>query len=164
MTVIVVTLGFKFFTRGILASAAILIGLLAGYVIAIAMGMVNFGGIAKAGWFQIPEPFKFGIEFDLATVIGISLMAFVSAIETVGDISGITKGGAQREPTDKELRGGTFADGAGSFIAGLFGGLPNTSFSQNVGLISLTGMMSRSVVTIGAIFLIICGLIQKWGL
>ena len=91
------------------------------------------------------------------------LMAVVSAIETVGDTSGITKGGAGREATDKEISGATFADGLGTAVAGVFGGLPNTSFSQNVGLISMTGVMSRHVVTYGAIFLIICGLIPKFG-
>jgi NCS2 family nucleobase:cation symporter-2 len=90
-------------------------------------------------------------------------MAFISAIETVGDVSGITKGGAGREATDKEIAGATYADGLGSANAGVFGGLPNTSFSQNVGLISITGVMSRHVVTIGAIFLILCGLIPKFG-
>ena len=90
-------------------------------------------------------------------------MAFVSAVETVGDVSGITKGGAGREATDKEIEGATYADGIGSAVAGLFGAMPNTSFSQNVGLIAMTGVMSRHVVTIGAIFLIICGLIPKVG-
>ena len=82
-------------------------------------------------------------------------MAIISAIETVGDVSGITKGGAGREATDKEIRGATFADGFGTAFAGLFGALPNTSFSQNVGLIAMTGVMSRHVVTFGAISLII---------
>ncbi len=79
-------------------------------------------------------------------------MAFVSAVETVGDVSGITKGGAGREATDDEIAGGaTYADGFGTALAGLFGGgFPNTSFSQNVGLIALTGVMSRHVVTLGA--------------
>ena len=90
-------------------------------------------------------------------------MAFVSAVETVGDVSGITKGGADREATDQEIQGATYADGFGSMIAGIFGGLPNTSFSQNVGLIAMTGVMSRHVVTIGALFLIVCGLIPKVG-
>ena len=90
-------------------------------------------------------------------------MAFVSAVETVGDVSGITKGGAGREATDKEIQGATFADGLGTAVAGIFGGLPNTSFSQNVGLIAMTGVMSRHVVTIGAIFLILCGLVPKVG-
>ena len=79
------------------------------------------------------------------------------------EISAIAKGGAGRETTDKELASGTYADGLGSAIAGIFGGLPNTSFSQNVGVVSMTGVMSRGVVTIGAISLIICGFIPRIG-
>lgn len=163
LTVIIVALGFKFFTRGIASSAAILLGLIAGYLVGIATGVVNFGGVAKAAWFVVPTPFKYGIEFSAVAIIGMMLMSIVSAIETVGDISGIAKGGAGREATDEELAGGTYADGLGSAVAGIFGGLPNTSFSQNVGLISMTGVMSRGVVTISGIFLIICGLIPKIG-
>ena len=163
LVVIFVALGFKFFTRGTMSSAAILIGLIAGYVVGYMTGAVNFGGVAKAAWFAVPQPFKYGVEFSAVAIIGMCLMSLVSAIETVGDISGIAKGGANREATDKELSGGTYADGFGSFIAGLFGGLPNTSFSQNVGLISMTGVMSRSVVTLGALFLVACGLIPKVG-
>ena len=96
-------------------------------------------------------------------VVGFCLMAFVSAVETVGDVSGITKGGAGREATDKEITGATYADGLGSAVAGVFGGLPNTSFSQNVGLIAMTGVMSRHVVTIGALFLVAAGLVPKVG-
>ena len=163
LVVIFVALGFKFFTRGTMSSAAILIGLIAGYVVGYLTGAVNFGGVAKAAWFAVPQPFKYGVEFSAFAIIGMCLMSLVSAIETVGDISGITKGGANREATDKELSGGTYADGFGSFVAGLFGGLPNTSFSQNVGLISMTGVISRSVVTLGALFLVACGLIPKVG-
>ena len=163
LTVIIVALGFKFFTRGITSSAAILLGLIAGYLVGIATGVVNFGGVAKAAWFVVPTPFKYGIEFSAVAIIGMMLMSIVSAIETVGDISGIAKGGAGREATDEELAGGTYADCLGSAVAGIFGGLPNTSFSQNVGLISMTGVMSRGVVTISGIFLIICGFIPKIG-
>jgi xanthine permease len=163
LVVIVVTLGLKFFTRGMWSVAAILLGLIAGYVVALFMGMVSFGNIGRAGWFMVPDPLHFGIEFNAAAIIGIALMGFVSAIETVGDVSGITKGGAGREATNEELAGATYADGLGSAVAGLFGALPNTSFSQNVGLIAMTGVMSRHVVTIGAIFLIVAGLIPKVG-
>ena len=163
LVVIFVALGFEFFTRGIASSAAILLGLIAGYLVGIATGVVNFGGVAKAAWFVVPTPFKYGIEFSAFAIIGMMLMSIVSAIETVGDISGIAKGGAGREATDEELSGGTYADGLGSAVAGIFGGLPNTSFSQNVGLISMTGVMSRGVVTISGIFLIICGFIPKIG-
>lgn len=161
--VIVVTLGVKFFTRGFLSVAAVLIGLIAGYIVAAIVGMVNVGGVGKAAWFALPEPFKFGWEINWAIIIGMCLMAIISAIETVGDTSGITKGGAGREATDDEVAGATYADGLGTAIAGAFGGLPNTSFSQNVGLVAITGVMSRHVVTYGAIFLIICGMIPKFG-
>lgn len=163
LIVIAVTLGFKFFATGMLSSAAVLIGLIAGYLVALPMGMVDFTSVAQAGWFAIPSPFHFGFEVNAAAIIGISLMAVVSAIETVGDISGITKGGAGREATDRELTGGTYADGFGTALSGLFGALPNTSFSQNVGLIALTGVMSRVVVTLGAVLLVLCGLVPKVG-
>ena len=161
--VIVVTLGFKFFTKGFLSVSAILLGLLAGYAVAFALGMVSFDNVGSAAIFATPKIFPFGIEFSVAAVLGISLMAFISAIETVGDVSGITKGGADREATDKEIQGATYADGLGTAFSAIFGGLPNTSFSQNVGLIAMTRVMSRHVATIGAIFLIICGFIPKIG-
>lgn len=163
IVVVLVTLGIKFFSRGFVSVAAVLIGLIAGYLVALAMGQVSFVNVGRAAFFEVPMPFKWGFEFNAAIVIGMCLMAIVSAIETVGDTSGITKGGAGREATDKEISGATFADGLGTAVAGAFGGLPNTSFSQNVGLISMTGVMSRHVVTYGAIFLIFCGLIPKVG-
>ncbi len=163
LVVVLVTLGFKFFTKGMLSTAAVLIGLLAGYMVALATGAVSFVNVGKAAWFAVPSPFHFGFEINVAAVIGMCLMSVVSAIETVGDISGITKGGAGREATDREIAGGTYADGLGSAIAGVFGALPNTSFSQNVGLISMTGLMSRHVVTCGAVLLIVGGLIPKVG-
>ncbi|MBC7285164.1 nucleobase:cation symporter-2 family protein [Hoeflea sp.] len=163
LVVIVVTLAVKFFTRGFAAVAAVLIGILAGYAVALMMGQVSFTSFERAGYFSLPIPFKWGFEFNIAIIIGMCFMAIVSAIETVGDTSGITKGGAGREATDKEIEGATFADGLGTAVAGVFGGLPNTSFSQNVGLIAMTGVMSRHVVTIGALFLIVCGFVPKIG-
>ena len=163
LAVIIVTLALKFFTKGLMSVAAVLVGLIAGYVVALMMGQVNFGNVGRAAMFAPPMPFKWGVEFNSAIIIGMCFMAVISAIETVGDVSGICKGGAGREATDKEIAGATYADGLGTAVAGVFGGLPNTSFSQNVGLISMTGVMSRHVVTIGAVFLIVCGLIPKIG-
>lgn len=167
LIVILVTLGLKFYTKGILAISAVIIGIIVGYLYSMTVGMVTFDGIStswdRAAPVAFPIPFKYGFEISTAAIVGFCLMAFVSAVETVGDVSGITKGGAGREATDEEIKGATFADGFGSSIAGIFGGFPNTSFSQNVGLIAMTGVMSRHVVTIGAIFLIICGLIPKVG-
>ncbi len=167
LIVVVVTLALKFFARGMLSVSAVLIGLVVGYLYAILVGILPVADIAgswsNAAAFALPQPFRYGFEFSAAAVLGFCLMAFVSAIETVGDVSGIAKGGAGREATDREITGATYADGLGTAIAGVFGGLPNTSFSQNVGLIAMTGVMSRHVVTIGAIFLILCGLIPKVG-
>jgi NCS2 family nucleobase:cation symporter-2 len=162
-TVILVTLGCKFFARGMVAVAAVLIGLVAGYLVAWSMGMVRFDAVGRAGLVALPVPFAWGVTFSTAAIVGFCLMAFVSAVETVGDVSGICKGGAGREATDREITGATYADGFGTAIAGVFGALPNTSFSQNVGLIAMTGVMSRHVVTIGALFLILCGLVPKIG-
>ena len=167
LVVVFVTLALKFYAKGMLAVSAVVIGIIVGYFYAMAMGMVTVEGIAtswdRAAPIAFPSPFKYGFEISIAAVVGFCLMAFVSAVETVGDVSGITKGGAGREATDKEIQGATYADGVGTAIAGIFGGFPNTSFSQNVGLIAMTGVMSRHVVTIGAIFLIICGLVPKVG-
>ncbi|WP_339822258.1 nucleobase:cation symporter-2 family protein [Sulfitobacter dubius] len=167
LVVIVATLGLKFFTRGMLSVSAVVIGIALGYIYALAVGMITFEGIVtswdRAATVALPIPFAYGFEFSFAAVVGFCLMAFVSAVETVGDVSGITKGGAGREATDAEITGATYADGLGSAIAGVFGGFPNTSFSQNVGLIAMTGVMSRHVVTIGALFLILCGLVPKVG-
>ncbi|WP_133487107.1 uracil-xanthine permease family protein [Aliiroseovarius marinus] len=163
LVVIFVTLGLKFYTRGMLSVSAVLIGLIVGYIFAFVIGEVNLGNVGRAAPFALPNPFHFGVEFSVAAIIGFCLMSFVSAVETVGDVSGITKGGAGREATDTEIQGATYADGIGTAVSGLFGALPNTSFSQNVGLIAMTGVMSRHVVTIGAIFLILAGLIPKIG-
>ncbi len=163
LVVIVVTLAIKFYVKGFASVAAVLLGLVAGYIVATLMGQVSFGGIGRAAGFALPEPFKYGFAWNWAIIIGMCLMAFVSAVETVGDTSGITKGGAGREATDDEIQGATFADGLGTAVAGIFSGLPNTSFSQNVGLVAMTGVMSRHVVSIGALFLIAGGLVPKVG-
>ena len=161
--VIVVSLGVKFFARGIVSAGAVLIGMFAGYLVAMSMGMVSFGNVGNAKVFQLPIPMHFGLEFTAAAIIGMCAISFISAVETVGDVSGIAKGGANREATDDEIQGATYADGLGTSVAGLFGGLPNTSFSQNVGLVAMTGVMSRNVVSIGAVILIVAGLFPKIG-
>ena len=163
LTVVVVSLACKFLTKGLVSNAGILIGLLAGYIVASLMGMVDLIGVGKAAWFQVPNVMPFGFEFSLGAVIGVTLVSIVSAIETVGDTTATTKAGAGRDATDEEVAGATYADGLGTAVAALFGGLPNTSFSQNVGIVGMTGIMSRHVVTIAGIILIVCGLIPKIG-
>lgn len=163
LTVVVVALVLKFFAKGLVSSAAILIGLVAGYVVAIALGMVSFAPVANAAWLTGIKPMPYGFEFSLGAVFAVTLVCIVSAVETVGDTSATTKAGANRQATDREIAGATYADGLGTAVAAVFGGLPNTSFSQNVGIVGMTGIMSRHVVTIAALVLIVCGLVPKVG-
>ena len=99
--------------------------------------------------------------FDAKAIVPICIMFVVTAVETVGDISGITEGGLGREATDKELSGGVMCDGLGSSLAAVFGVLPNTSFSQNVGLVAMNKVVNRFSIATGGIFLIACGLFPK---
>lgn len=172
----------------VFSSAAILFGILAGYAAAIVMTLalpttglnadgieytyawvVNFEQIKNADWFDIPNLIGFGelsdlhVSFQANAIIPIGIMFIVTAIETVGDISACIEGGMDREATDTELSGGVICDGLGSTFAALFGVLPNTSFSQNVGLVSMTKVVNRFAISMGAIFLILCGFCPKIG-
>lgn len=161
--VVVATLGLKFFARGIWSTASVLLGLVAGYIAALAMGRISFVPVDKAAWAMVPDPFHFGFALSASAILGFVLTGFVSSIESIGDVEAICEGTAGRPATDAELQGAVAADGVGTALAAVFGAMPNTTFSQNVGLIAITGMMSRHVVTLGAVFLILCGLAPKIG-
>ena len=164
LIVVVVIVVLKQFTKGFLSVSAILIGIIVGYLAAIALDMVDFQPIADAAWFSLPKPIfllDMRMEFHWQAMIAMAIMFVATAVETVGDISGITNGGLDREPTNEELSGGVIADAAGSLLAALFGVLPNTSFSQNVGLVTVTKVVNRFCIMTGAVFLILCGFIPK---
>jgi len=162
-TVLIVALWANLKGKGMVSSASILIGMVAGYIVAMMMGMVNYGKIAGADWFAFPMPLQYGIEFVPGAIILMLFMAVVTTIETIGDISATTMGGANREATDKELSGGIMADGLGTAFGSLFNAMPNTSYSQNAGLVAFTGVISRHVGTIAGVILILMGLFPKLG-
>lgn len=147
--------------RGLISAASVLIGLVVGYLVAFPLDKVDTAQIADAEWFAFPQPLEFGLSFPAAALIGMGVMAIATSVETIGDLAAVTKGGAGREATDREMSGGVMADGVGTAFASLFSALPNTSFSQNVGLVAFTGVMSRHVVSVGAGFLILGGLFPK---
>lgn len=151
------------FTKGFTKTSAILIGIIVGYIVSIFMGKVDFSSVASASWISIPKPFAFGFKFDIEVIVPIVIMYIATAVETIGDVSGITVGGLNREATDKELSGAVIADGVGSAVASCFGILPNTSFSQNVGLVAMTKVVNKFAIMTGAIFLILAGFIPKLG-
>ena len=149
------------FTKGFVKSSAILIGIIVGYTVSVCMGMVDFTSVKNAAWISLPKPFVMGFEFRLDAIISMCIMYIATTVETVGDISAIAVGGLGREATDKELAGGVMADGVSSFIAALFGLAPNTSFSQNVGLVAVTKVVNKFVIMTGAVFLILAGFFPK---
>lgn len=159
--VLVIMLVLYRFGNGIIGASAVLISLVIGYLVAIPLGKVDFSEVGEAEWFAIPTPLEFGLDFPAAALIAMGAMAIATSVETIGDLSAITKSGAGRQVTDKELSGGVVADGVATGIASLFSALPNTSFGQNVGLVAFTGVMSRHVVSIGAGFLVVLGLFPK---
>ena len=149
--------------KGMVSSASILLGMIAGYIAAMLLGMVDYGKIASADWFAMPMPVQYGIDFIWGAVILMLFMSIVTTIETIGDISATTMGGADREATDKELSGGIMADGLGTTFASIFNAMPNTSYSQNAGLVAFTGIISRHVGTVAGVILILLGLFPKLG-
>ena len=182
LIVLIVILAVKHATTGFVSASSILAGIIVGYVVAGIMGLVlpttgvtadgveytkawvlNWDKVAAASWFAIPNLLPVMPVFDMRAIAPVLVMFIVTAVETVGDISGVTQGGMNREATDKELSGGVMCDGLGSSLAAMFGVLPNTSFSQNVGLVTMTKMVNRKALACGAVFLILCGLCPKLG-
>lgn len=180
--VLVMILIFKHATKGFTSSSSILLGIICGYIAAVIMGLVlsktgvdaegaeftkswviNWSKVGSASWFALPKLFPVKPVFDLRAIVPVIIMFIVTAVETVGDISGVMEGGLDREATDKELSGGVICDGLGSSLAAMFGVLPNTSFSQNVGLVAMTKVVNRFALSTGAIFLVLCGLCPKLG-
>ena len=178
MLVVIVVL--KHFTKGITSTSSILFGIIFGYILCAVMGLMlphtainaegveytkawvlNWSKIASAAWFSIPALLPVKPTFDMAAIIPICIMFIVTAVETVGDTSGCIEGGMGREATDTELSGAVTCDGLGSSFAALFGVLPNTSFSQNVGLVAMTKVVNRLALAVGAVFLVFCGLSPK---
>ncbi|MCQ2539286.1 MAG: purine permease [Acetatifactor sp.] len=180
LIVMIVILVLKHWTKGITSYASILIGIIVGYIVCAVMPLflsttavnaegveytkawvLNYSQIADASWFAVPKILPVKPVFDMRAIIPVMIMFIVTAVETVGDISACVEGGMGREATDRELAGGVMCDGVGSSLAAIFGVLPNTSFSQNVGLVALTKIVNRFALSCGAIFLILCGLCPK---
>ncbi len=178
--VLVVILIFKNSNNFLVRSSSILLGIIVGYVAAAAMALflpttgvtadgvtfvkswvLNWDKVWQASWFAVPSLLPVPLTFDMRAILPVCIMFIVTAVETVGDISGVVVGGMDREATEEELAGGVMCDGVGSSFAALFGVLPNTSFSQNVGLVAMTKVVNRFALATGAVFLILCGLIPK---
>jgi xanthine permease len=160
---LVVVLFCNQFAKGYAKLASILVGILVGYVIAIPLNLVDFSPIAEASWFALPRPLHFGIEFYPSAILTMAIMYVVNSVQAVGDLSATTVGGMGREITDKELSGGIIGNGVSSFFASLFGGLPTATYSQNVGIVSMTKVISKFVLALAAGVILLAGFVPKVG-
>ena len=151
------------FAKGYTKLASILMGIIAGYIVSLPLGMVDFSAVSDASWFALPKLMPFGMTFEPAAIVTCVLVFIVASVEMVGDLSAIATGGCKREVKDTELSGGMIAMGASSFVASFFGGLPVATYSQNVGIVVMTKVISRFVIAIAAVFMIVAGFVPKFG-
>lgn len=152
------------FGKGFLRSLSVLVGLIVGYVLSLFMGMVDFSALSGAGVISLPKFLPFKPEFNLGAILSIIAIYLVSATETIGDTSALCAGALKRQPTNKELGGSIACDGFVSSLAGVFGCTPITSFSQNVGLATMSGVVNRFAIATGAAIMIIGGVFPAIGL
>ena len=163
MITVLIILLVNIFTKGFIKSISILIGLIAGTIIAATMGLVDFSPVAEAPLVHIPTPFYFGApQFEISSIVMMCIIATVSMVESTGvylALSDITK-----DPIDStRLRNGYRAEGLAVLLGGLFNTFPYTGFSQNVGLVKLSGIRTRLPIYYAAGFLILLGLLPKFG-
>ena len=149
------------FGKGILKLGAILWGMIAGYVMALCLGMVDFSAVAPAGWFQLAAPLHFGVKFEVSACVSLAVVYVINAVQTIGDLSSTTMGGMERMPTDRELSGGIVAQGLVSILGALFGGLPAATYSQNVGIVTVNKVINKAVFAFASLILLIAGLVPK---
>lgn len=154
---------FNIFAKGYKKQLSVLFGLFVGYVLAIFMGKVDLSVIMSEGLIALPHLLPFKHEFHLGAIIGVAVIFLVSAAETIGDTSALVNSGLNREVSEKEISGSLACDGFCSSISSLFGCPPITSFSQNIGLINMTGVVNRFTIATGAICMILAGLLPPIG-
>lgn len=165
--VLMLILFFNRCSNKFLRMSSIVIGLMVGYLLSWYLSIIDFSSIQTYGGFNIPIPFRYGIDFNIFSILSIALVFLITSIEAYGDITAnsLTSGEpVEGETFIKRASGGILADGFNSMIAGIFNSFPNSIFAQNNGLIQLTGVASRYVGYFIAGFLILLGLFPAVGL
>ncbi len=169
---LLVVIYFNYFTKGMCKLASILIGMVAGYLAALVFTgvgvvpsehpMIHFNNVTAAPWFQLVSPLYFGLEFVPTAIISMIVMYVVNSVQAIGDFSSTTMGGMDRQPTDRELSGGIMASGIYSVFNSFFGALPAATYSQNVGIVTVTRVINRSVFAFCAVAMLVAGIIPKF--
>ena len=148
---------FNIFAKGFWKQLSVLFGLIVGYIVATCMGMIDFTAITESSFIALPHFMPFKMEFNWNAIISVTLIFLVSATETIGDTSALASSALDRNATTKETSGSIGCDGFVSALSSLFGCLPITSFSQNVGLVAMTKVVNRFAIAAGAIIMILAG-------
>ena len=151
------------FAKGYKKQLSVLMGLIAGYIMAILMGKVDLSIIFSDGLIAFPKLLPYTPEFNLGAIASVAIIFMVSAAETIGDSTAVVAGGLKREISEREISGSLACDGFASSISALFGCPPVTSFSQNVGLINMTKVVNRFTIATGAGCMILAGLLPPVG-
>ena len=154
---LVVCLIFFAFGKGFFRSLSILLGLIAGYIVALCFGMVDFSAVLEGGVVSPPAFLNFGYKFNISAIISVICIFLVSSTETIGDTSALASSAFGREATQKEIGGALACDGFVSALSSVFCCLPITSYSQNIGLVAMTRVVNRRAIASGAIIMIIAG-------
>lgn len=154
---------FHIFAKSYFKQLSVLFGLIVGYILAICMGMVDFSALHGVSVVALPSFLPFKPEFDINAIIAVTLIFLVSATETIGDTSALASSALDRNASEKETTGSITCDGFVSSISALFGCLPITSFSQNIGLVAMTKVVNRYAIATGAIIMIIAGIFPAVG-
>jgi xanthine permease XanP len=166
LLVIAVIVAANFQPNRTLRIAAVLVGLGAGVLVALPLGLIDLGVLAGQPWITTPFPFKYGLAFDPVPFVPIAFLYLVTAIESAGDLTAnsVIAGEPVEGPVYLErIRGGILGDGVNSAIAAVFNSFPNTTFSQNNGVIQMTGIASRHVALYVASILCMLGLFPEVG-
>jgi len=154
---------FNIFAKSYWKQLSVLFGLIVGYIVAIFMGVVDFSALNSTSIVTLPSIMPFKPEFNINAIISVTLIFLVSATETIGDTSALAATGLNRNATVKETSGSIACDGFISALSSVFGCLPITSFSQNVGLIAMTKVVNRYAIAAGAIIMILAGFCPIFG-
>lgn len=154
---------FHIFAKSVYKHLSVLFGLVMGYIMAVIMGMVDFSSLSGTAIIAIPKLMPFKMEFRPDAIVSVVMIFLVSATETIGDTSAIASSGLGRDVTLKETSGSLACDGFVSSLSSIFGCLPVTSFSQNVGLVAMTKVVNRFTIAIGAVVMILAGIFPMFG-
>ena len=154
---------FNIFAKSYWKQLSVLFGLIVGYLVAIPMGLVDFSSLVGTSVIALPHLMPFKMEFHLNAIISVALIFLVSATETIGDTQALANSGLNRSATTKEISGSLACDGFISSLSSLFGCMPITSFSQNVGLVAMTKVVNRFTIATGALIMILAGIFPIFG-